>query len=298
MTLWINFKGEKIKWNSVAPLIVLSIIWPLVTIASDGFLGFGFMTTLIIVIFLLLQLKRLRFFTILGLIIAYLGISVFATYFMQRNDIRAVVWRDAAIESRTQITLDSVVGRFELFDPMNPEHLATIDKRLTQNYLVGLGVQRIESRMTEPAYGQTLIDGLLMLIPRAVWLDKPLVVGGQALVNKYTGVSMYGGTSVSLGPVLELFVNFGILGVVGGFLILGVIVRTIDEKIVVAFQNERFMDAALWFALAFAVVLTEDNFITIISAGVSAFLTLYIFNHALILLLSRGVVPVYRKRLN
>lgn len=253
--------------------------------------------TTVIIVFLLLQLKKLKYLFFIAPIIAYLGLSVFATYFTQRNDIRDVVWGDSTIESRALITFTSIIGRFGLLDPSNLYHLGAIDARLTQNYLVGLGIQRIESRIVEPAYGQTLVDGFLMLIPRAVWFDKALVAGGQALVNKYTGVYMYGGTSVALGPVLEFYVNFGVLGVIGGFLILGVIIRIIDENIINALRSNRLMDASLWFMPAFALLLTEDNFIVMISAGVSSFLSLFVFNYLVIVVLSMGIAPVHREPL-
>ena len=58
------------------------------------------------------------------------------------------------------------LSNFELLDLQNPRHLSSIDARLNQNYLVGRTVRTIELGQEEYAYGGTIYEGLLALIPR------------------------------------------------------------------------------------------------------------------------------------
>jgi len=78
------------------------------------------------------------------------------------------------------------------------------------------------------ARGDTLWQALTALIPRALWPDKPTVAGSGSLVSEYTGIQFAAGTSVGIGQVMEFYVNFGTMGVVIGFLILGLIVTICD----------------------------------------------------------------------
>ena len=78
---------------------------------------------------------------------------------------------------------------------------------------------RASGRIYDFAYGGTV--PLWGFVPRALWPDKPAVGGGGSLVSEYTGIPFGEGTSVGAGQVLELYVNFGIPGVLAGFTGLG-----------------------------------------------------------------------------
>jgi hypothetical protein len=76
--------------------------------------------------------------------------------------------------------------------------------------------------------GRTLSDAFLALVPRLLWPDKPITAGSGHLVTELTGIQYAGGTSVGIGQVLEFYGNFGTTGVVIGFMIIGLIVTTLD----------------------------------------------------------------------
>ena len=79
------------------------------------------------------------------------------------------------------------------------------------------------------AYGATI--PLWALIPRAVWSDKPVVGGGGDIVSDFTGIRFAESTSVGAGQVLEFYINFGIPGVLIGFLGLGYLLMRLDQGI-------------------------------------------------------------------
>lgn len=74
-------------------------------------------------------------------------------------------------------------------------------------------------------YGRTLLTWLVAPVPRAVWPDKPAVNVGQEL-----GPALFetnARTGVPPGMVGELYLNFGLLGVLVGLLAVGLLLRSL-----------------------------------------------------------------------
>jgi len=249
------------------------VVWPLVTIINDGFLSFGLYPTIFVLTFALLRFGKLSTLIVIVPIIVYLGLSVVTTYFSGRSELRSVIWSSEDMELRIATTTDVFTTNFQLFDIYNPTQLEAFDVRLSLNRLIGLGVQRLETGVVDYSYGKTIADAMLMVVPRIFWTDKPLIVGGQALVNQYTGVYMMGSTSVALGHVLEFYVNFGTVGVFTGFLGLGTLLALIDERAAVALNANNLFRTTLWLMPSFGLWLIEDNLITTVGTSVSALLT-------------------------
>ena len=102
---------------------------------------------------------------------------------------------------------------------------------IDQNAQVGRAVQYIDAGLAQFAYGQTLIDGAASFVPRAIWPTKPIVVGGAALVTKYTGITFDPTTTVGVGNVMESYISFGTLGVMVWFIVLGAaLVRVVSAQ--------------------------------------------------------------------
>src|SRR6202023_2204221 len=78
------------------------------------------------------------------------------------------------------------------------------------------------------AYGQTLYQVVIAVIPRAIWPTKPVVAGSGSLVTQYTGIQFAEGTAVGIGHVMEAYISFGVVGVIGGFIALGTLIGAID----------------------------------------------------------------------
>ena len=201
--------------------------WPPLTILTQGFLGYG-TTAAIAVLCLVASFYRPRWRVLLAAgLLMFVGLSLYVTYMRDRNGIRDVVWGGAPAAARIS-ALYQTMSSLEWFNLRNPDHLTRITVRLDQNAQVGAAVDYLNQGLAQPAYGKTLVDGLVALVPRAIWPTKPTVVGGAALVTEYTGVVFDPTTTVGVGNVMESYVSFGTLGVIIWFIVLGAVVAHVD----------------------------------------------------------------------
>jgi hypothetical protein len=216
------------RQRMLATLAVLPLL-PLATLVTGGFLNFGTYWVLSVVAFLFVITRQRIWFYFTGPAAAFLGLSLFVTYMGQRTGIREVVWQQQSGMSDRLHRVSTIVTEFELLDLASPEHVTALDDRLNQNVFVGKAVISHESGVTEFAYGATI--PAWALVPRAVWPDKPEVGGGRTIVTDFTGFQVAEGTSYGAGQVLEFYVNFGIPGVLIGFLGLGFLLMRLDQGI-------------------------------------------------------------------
>ncbi len=209
--------------------LVIAFAFPLVSVLAQGFLGYGFAALMIVLAFRSsfhgVTVKSVAF----GLIIAFLGLSVYTTYMRDRGLIREVVWTGGRVAERAK-QIQETLSSAEWFDFNNQQHLDRVDTRLNQNFLVGAAVVFMRDRMVPPANGETIRDAALSLVPRALWPDKPITAGSGELVTTFTGIQFSEGTSVGIGHVLEWYVNFGRVGVMLGFIFMGLLLATADRK--------------------------------------------------------------------
>jgi hypothetical protein len=262
------------------------IIFVSTSIIAEGFLGLVLPPLAFLVIHTLFRLHRLRLILPIASITLYVGLSMIVTYYTQRAEIRSVVWSGADFESRVATVHDSLINNFSPFDISNQDHLRAIDERMSLNRLIGLSVGRLESGIVEYAYGQTLSDAVLSVIPRILWPEKPVLIGGNHLVRFYTGLYFNSRTAVALGQTLEFYVNFGTLGVAVGFIALSVLLNVVDQGVARAIKRNDLMSVAVWMSPAFSLWLVEDNFVTAVGSGVSLLLTVTFVNIGLRMLFS------------
>lgn len=241
--------------------LLAALSLPFVTIVTQGFLGYGAAATTA-VLALLASFYRPRWkAVIVGLVLAYIALSIYVTYMRDRANIRETV----GLTTRVQSVYATVLS-IEWFDLSNQQHLDRIDVRLNQNYLVGAAVQYLDAGLAKFAYAQTLIDGLLSLVPRIVWPSKPLFAGSGNIVSQYTGLRFGPDTAVGVGLVMESYISFGVAGVVGAFLLLGAVLTTIDR---VAGQRLRQADGpgfVRWFLPGLAMLQTEGSIVEVTSS--------------------------------
>ena len=92
---------------------------PLSTLVTGGFLGFGTAWVLSIVAFHFVIARHRIWFYLATPPAIFLGLSLFVTYFQQRDDIRDVVWyQDAGITQRLG-KVTKLVTEFQLLDLSN-----------------------------------------------------------------------------------------------------------------------------------------------------------------------------------
>src|SRR6185437_11887263 len=95
---------------------------------------------------------------------------------------------------------------------------------------VGLAAARIQQGQVDLLDGESVTDGLIELIPRAFWPDKPTTAGSGQLVADMTGLRLNQDTSWGVGNVMEFYINFGLPGVIIGFVALGWLIGSLDVR--------------------------------------------------------------------
>jgi hypothetical protein len=242
-----NNKQQLRRW------LLVSFCFPVLTVLVYGFLGFGTTMTMVILFFIVRFFKIKLKTVIIGLILAYLGLSVYLSYMRDRGVIRGTVWRGEPFLERIYAA-KNVLLQPEWFNPFNLKHLELIDSRLNLNTFVGAAIDNLDSGKVDFAHGETITDSFFALIPRVFWKEKFLVAGTSNIVSKYTGIIFAGEVSVGVGQVMEFYINFGRLGVVLGFLILGILIALIDGRAGYYLSKGEIYKFVIWFLPGLAIV--------------------------------------------
>ena len=262
-----------LKW--AAPALLL----PVITVFRLGFLGYGIIALSVVAIFCA-TFVRPRWVLVAGFTIAaYCGISVFVAYMQTRTEIRAAVWGGEGVAERLAPMLHAA-SRVRPFDFTNQSDLVTFDGRMDQSYLVGLAVERL-SQSEDFARGETLVKAALGLIPRIFWPDKPASGGSGGLVSRFTGLQFAQGTSVGIGPVMELYVNFGVPCVIIGFFLIGLFLSYADARAAEFLRVGDWQQFVLWFLVAVGVLQVSGSFVEVISTVGASVVAAHVINAVL-----------------
>lgn len=266
------------SWGTLAIWLGSTIALPMITVIGQGFLGYGFAAMLTIFAFVA-SFQRLRWFTaVMGVIFAYMGMSIYVTYMRDRNDIRDVVWAGADVGDRVA-QLQGTLASSEWFDPTNVDHLDRIDSRLNQNYLVGASVYHLKTGDTPFAHGATLWDAAIAMVPRAFWPDKPVFAGSGDLVADYTGFRYAEGTSIGIGALMECYVNFGTTGVFIGFFVIGAAVVYVDRSAGSALRRGDADTFLRWYLPGLSLLNVGGLFAEVTSTGAAALVVVVVVSH-------------------
>lgn len=257
--------------------LIAALCLPFFTIITQGFLGYGTVAFLAVFSFISTFYRPRWKLVILGLALTYFGFSFYVSYMRDRNEIRQVVWGGQSLDRRVE-QVYSTLSSIEWFNPYDTAHLRRIDDRLNQNYLVGAAIQHLQSGAQKFAAGETLVQAMIALIPRAIWPKKPVVAGSMDLATTYTGIPFAHGTSVGIGQVLEFYINFGTLGIVVGFLVLGVIISVIDTAAHERLINGDWQGFVLWYLPGIAFLQAGGSLVEVTSSAGAAVVTALLVN--------------------
>lgn len=277
--IWIAGTILALRFHSSAPgkqpsllrWIGVSLINPFLNLFGAGFLGYGVTAITQVYSFLLVRRRRLLAASLTLAVAFYLGLGVAVTYLAGRSDIRDAVWGGSTFQER----LNSITRTFSsvsLFNPADLEQAELIDTRLNQNYLVGMAALNLQQGSTRFENGRTLVDAFIGLIPRAIWPDKPAVGGSGNMVSNYTGIEFAEGTSVGIGNVMEAYVNFGDLGCLGLFGVLGYLLRWLDQRAVVAEQRGNYRGYLTAVMPALSIMQPGGSMAEVVVGGAAAWL--------------------------
>ena len=284
LTLWKTWHEKKRKKFLIALLVGFTGL-PALTILTQGFLGFGAVAFLAVFTFTANFVRPKWQVLLFSLLFGYAAISFYVTYMRDRSLIREMVWGGESSSKRSNQLL-STVKDFEWFDLSNEKHLRRIDDRLNQNWLLGVSVEELSST-NDFAYGETLWDAVLALIPRVLWPSKPITAGSGGLVTRFTGIPFAEGTSVGIGHVMEFYVNFGTPSVVIGFIVLGTLVTLFDTYAARCLRHGDWQGFASWFLPALSFLNLGGSLVELTVCLVGSMVLIGFVNKFILPLLSR-----------
>jgi hypothetical protein len=260
-------KRADFKWI----LIWLSAlaVYPVVMLLLGGFLSYGAWAIVIVFAALTVATTGGMRVTVGVVLFLYIGLTIFVNYFQHRDDIRHEVWGGAPFAAR----IDSVTGivkDFTWFDTTNRAHLIALDRRLNQNFFLGLAAARIQDGRSKYLYGESFWEGLLALVPRILWPRKPVFAGSPEIVSKMTGLRLSPTTSFGVGNVMEFQINFGMPGVVIGFFVLGWLIGALDLRAAVAEVQGDLRTTILYFLPSLALLDPQGSFVQLFGGSAAA----------------------------
>jgi len=261
--------------------VAASLALPFLTTVSEGFLGYGTFALITVLTFVSVFYRPRWQIVVTGILLGYLGFSLFISYMRDRTEIREVVWSGASIGDRLERVFATVTS-FEWFDPYDNSHLFRVDERLNQNYLVGTCVRYLEGGFEGFARGETIWLAGAALVPRVLWPNKPVIGGSGDLVTHYTGIEFAEGTSVGVGQVLEFYINFGTMGVFVGFLCLGVIVTFFDSAAWQYLVKGDWQGFTMWFLPALGLLQAGGSLVEVTSSTGAGMVTAWLVNRQLL----------------
>jgi hypothetical protein len=265
---------QRYDYKRIAIWLGALMVYPVLMLLLGGFLSYG--SAAIILVCGVLTITTKSFWRVLAgvAIFTFVSLSIFVNYFQHRNDIRSQVWGGAPLQSRIGSVVRTSEG-FQWFDATDRTHLVALDRRLNQNYLVGLAARRIRLGQTQYLWGESVWEGLLSLVPRVFWPDKPVFGGSPKIVAKMTGLRLNPNTSFGVGNVMEFQINFGIPGIVVGFLLLGWAIGRLDFKAAVVESQGDLGRAILFFLPCVAMIQPAGSIVEVTGGSAAALVAAY-----------------------
>ncbi|MBV8553063.1 MAG: hypothetical protein JOY54_17340 [Acidobacteriaceae bacterium] len=263
-------------WKLLLKWSLPALLFPLVTVLHQGFLGYGVAALSMFAVFCA-TFVRPRWVVVVALVLAvYSGTSFTIAYLKNRPALRTAVWGGA--DWRTRIDeLAKTVSIIEPFDVRNRTDIEIFNERMDQSPLLGLAVDRLSER-GDYAHGETLLNALIGLVPRALWPNKPVGAGSGGLVSRYTGLHFARNTSVGVGQMMELYINFGTASVVVGLLVLGLLLGYSDEKAALLLHSGNWPYFVQWFLFGISFLQVGGSLIEAVSTAGASVATGHIVN--------------------
>ena len=261
-------RRKDMKW--VGLWVGALAVYPVLTLVMGGFLSYGSTAVIVVLSSLAISTRSLPRVLVGSAFSVVIGISLFISYFLGRTEIRDAVWGGAPLEERVDVSLN-IIRDFQLFDPSSPEQLVALDMRLNQNYFAGLAATRIQQGDVPYLYGRSVWEGVLALVPRAIWPNKPVFAGSGRIVSEMTGLQLSETTSFGVGNVMEFQINFGIPGLVIGFILLGFALGWLDRSAAIADASGNLGRTGLFFLPAIALIQPNGSIVELVGGAGAAY---------------------------
>lgn len=195
------------------------------------------------------------------LIVSFL--SLVGIFNPAKHAYREQVWHS---ESRDIFTLDQKLG---IFLSLTADHwLGTSDDKIQfrsgfldrMNYLAALAVVVGQTPDGGVPYwnGRTFESAVYSFIPRILWPDKPVMTFGNEFGRTYSFLSPNDyNTSVNVNWIVELYMNWGYIGVGMGMFVVGFLFAILDRLF--GTPGTRIINVVLPLSITFQLAYPESN---------------------------------------
>jgi hypothetical protein len=278
LVLYYSVSAKKSSELQSTLILLPTLFIPVVTTIFGGFIGFGIQLIISVFMFYISNVKNKVLFLLLPIAI-YFGISLWVSYAPFRTELRFKIDSETSAVERLAFFSENLTTNWAWFSPWDDKTVVYL-ARFDQNAIIGLSAERLESKQIDFLNGETLLNIIYAPIPRMLWPGKPELTGGNQLITQYTGRAYDVDTSVGIGLVLELYINFGKVGVVVSFYIFGLIIFILDLKASEALKNNDYRKFVILFAVAQPLINTLENLGSITASTVALLLFLYLNNIA------------------
>lgn len=246
-------------------------IYPVMTLVGAGFLSFGSTPVFVILSGIVIATRKTWRVAVGIAAVTFVFFHLFLSYFANRTDIRDAVWGGASLEARIEQSA-KMITQIEVFSAEKSHQMRALDARLNQNYFAGLAADWIDAGVVNFLYGRSIKEGLLSLVPRVLWPDKPSYGGSPGIIMEMTGFEVGENTSYGVGHVMEFYINFGIPSLIGGFVILGLLFGWLDRQAALAERSGDLGLAIVYFLPTVAMNMPIGSLAELTGSGVSAYL--------------------------
>ncbi len=246
-------------------------IYPALILLMMGFLSYGTIAVVIVISALAVSGRSYWRIVLTIILTIYVSLSVFSNYFQARDDIRRVIWSDASMEQRVE-AVSKMFTEFKFFDGSDQLVLVGFDLRLNQNYFIGVAQENIDRGSVKMLYGKSITDSILALIPRAIWPEKTVFGGSPEIVSNMTGLWLNPDTSWGVGNVMEFQINFGIPGLIIGFIVLGWLLGRFDHRAALAEARRDYGTTMLFFLPGGALIQPGGSMVELTGSAAAAWI--------------------------
>lgn len=262
-------------------------VYPTLMLILGGFLSYGSAAAIIAMSITAVTLRSM-FRVLLGcIILVFIGLTVFVNYFVERDDLREVVWSSNGLETRINAAIE-IFSNMEPLNLTNDGQANAFNDRLNQNYFVGLAAERVDNGLVEFRYGQSFYEAAIAVIPRAIWPDKPVFGGSGTIVREMTGLPLSLHTSWGVGQVMEFYINFGWWSLTLGFIFLGWLIGRLDRKAALAVRCGNSHRLLVCFLPAVALIQPIGSFVELCGGAAAAYFAALVWSRVWTIFSKRG----------
>lgn len=269
-------QGQKLPIH----VFVIALLYPLLSMLLMGFLGFGVFFVIFLISFASVQKRFSKWLLLTAPILIFVFLSFFVNYMNNRGELRESVWSGAQSDTRVDV-VSKMFTEFEWFNPDDFFHLKVVDSRLNQNWLIGVSIENVDRGAFEITNGESLAFALVSWVPRAIWINKPVVGGSGDLVSRITGITFAENTSIGIGHVLELYMNFGQPGVLFGMFVLGFVLRFIDLNASQCLTANAYLSWVRWILPGMALINVGGSFAEMVASLASFLIVGFILQYGI-----------------